>query len=171
VKYGPRRQIEVTGRHLNRLSDERRLVIIVHRPAGYLPCRAVNDRREVKPALPGSDIGNIPDHLLAQMEPLSRPELYELILVSTPIPPAALVWTLSAAHRLARSLRIRSGPAGTGDPASGAAMFWARTVMRCPRTLLDRPFRACRSPFNVRVKTGSRSHDQATGPATAHPSD
>src|SRR6476469_5930476 len=66
VKYSTFRKVEIPGRHTDRLRDERCLVIIVHRPAGYLPGCAVDNRREVKPALPGPDISNIPGHLLAR---------------------------------------------------------------------------------------------------------
>src|SRR5204862_4743667 len=34
------------------------------RPADYFPGRAVDDRGQVKPALPGRDIGDVADHFL-----------------------------------------------------------------------------------------------------------
>src|SRR5215467_8938831 len=59
-------EIKVACRHLDCRSDERRLVIVIHRPPGHLPGGAVNHRGEIYPALPRRNIGNIADHLLAR---------------------------------------------------------------------------------------------------------
>src|SRR5919204_5553414 len=40
VEYCPFRQVEVPRRHPYRVFDERRLVVVVHRPADYFPGRA-----------------------------------------------------------------------------------------------------------------------------------
>jgi hypothetical protein len=50
---------------LDRRDNQRGLAVIVHRPAGYLPRRAIYYGREEQPALPGRDISNVPDHFLA----------------------------------------------------------------------------------------------------------
>src|SRR5258708_6621411 len=65
VEYGTIWQIDVTGGHLDRAGDQRRPVIIIYRPSDYLTRRAVNDRRQKRPALPGGDVRNIADHLRA----------------------------------------------------------------------------------------------------------
>src|ERR1035438_7597391 len=65
VKDSTRRETEVTGGHLNRRSDQRCLVIIIHRPPDYLACRAVDHGGEVQPSFPRSDIGDVADHFLA----------------------------------------------------------------------------------------------------------
>src|SRR5579875_2300646 len=67
VEYGAFRKVKIPGGHPDRVLDERRPVIIVHRPADDLTGRAIDDRREVKPSFPGPDISNIPDHLLARL--------------------------------------------------------------------------------------------------------
>src|SRR5512135_691729 len=64
MKYGVSGKIKVPGSHLDRRRDERRLVVIAHRPPGDFACRAVDDRREVKPSFPRRDVGNITDHFL-----------------------------------------------------------------------------------------------------------
>jgi hypothetical protein len=60
------RQIEITGGHLDGTGNERRLIIVVHRPSDNFPGRAIDDRREKDPALPRIDIGYISDHFLAR---------------------------------------------------------------------------------------------------------
>jgi len=57
MEYRIRRESDVPGGHLDRRGDQRRLVIVVHRPPDHFPGRAVDDRREIKPSLPGVDIG------------------------------------------------------------------------------------------------------------------
>src|SRR6266516_142596 len=59
------REIEIPGGHLDRRRDQRRLVIVTHRPANYLACRAVDGRGEIEPPFPGWEIGNVADHLRA----------------------------------------------------------------------------------------------------------
>src|ERR1039457_4195862 len=56
---------EIAGSHLDGLLDERRLVVIARSPADYFFCMAVDDRRQVKPALPRRDVRNIADHFHA----------------------------------------------------------------------------------------------------------
>src|ERR1039458_9668233 len=65
VKDSTGRETEVTGGHLNRRSDQRCLVIIIHRPPDYLACRAVDHGGEVQPSFPRRDIGDVADHFLA----------------------------------------------------------------------------------------------------------
>src|SRR6202044_4092493 len=55
----------VTAGHLDRLLDERSLVVIEGRPADHGFGVAVDDRGQVKPALPGRNISDVADHLLA----------------------------------------------------------------------------------------------------------
>src|SRR5437667_9813052 len=59
VKNSFRCERMIAGGHLNRLLDERRLVIIICRPADDLFRMAVDDRRQVKPALPRRNIRNV----------------------------------------------------------------------------------------------------------------
>jgi hypothetical protein len=65
MEYRTGGKIEVPCGHLDCCRDERRLVVIVHRPPDDLTCRAVNDRREIKPSLPCRDVGNIADHFFS----------------------------------------------------------------------------------------------------------
>src|SRR5579871_550242 len=67
MEYGTFRKFHIPGSHPDGVLDERRLVVVVHRPADNLPGRTIYDRREVKPAFPGPDIGNIADHLLPRL--------------------------------------------------------------------------------------------------------
>jgi hypothetical protein len=55
----------VTGGHLDGLLDKLGLIMIVSRPADHGFGVAVDDRGQVKPALPGRNIGDVADHLLA----------------------------------------------------------------------------------------------------------
>src|ERR1700690_1943950 len=66
MKDGISRKIEVPGRHLDRRRDKRRPVIVIHRPPDPLARRAVNDRREINPALPRRNVRDIPDHFLTR---------------------------------------------------------------------------------------------------------
>jgi hypothetical protein len=52
----------IAGCHLDGLLDQRRFVVIVRRPADHFFCMAVDDRGQVKPALPCRNVGNIADH-------------------------------------------------------------------------------------------------------------
>src|ERR687894_2013789 len=45
--------------------DERGLVIVIHCPSHYFLGMAVDDRGEIKPALPGGNVGNVSHHFLA----------------------------------------------------------------------------------------------------------
>src|SRR5580704_10251776 len=65
MEYSAFREREVTRGHLDRLRDQRCLVIVVHRPPDDLACRAVNDCREIQPSFPGLDVRYIADHFLA----------------------------------------------------------------------------------------------------------
>src|ERR1017187_7295047 len=56
----------ITGGHLDRLLDERRLVVIVRPPADHFLRIAVDTRRQVKPALPHRNAGDAADHFLAR---------------------------------------------------------------------------------------------------------
>ena len=64
VEYRAGREIDIPGRHLDRRSDQRRLVIVAHRPADDLSGRAVDHRRKIFPPLPRRDVGNVADHFL-----------------------------------------------------------------------------------------------------------
>src|SRR5438045_3380691 len=55
----------VAGRHLDRLLDERGLVVIVGGPPDHRLRVAVDDGGQEKPALPCRDAGDIADHFLA----------------------------------------------------------------------------------------------------------
>src|SRR6266446_1350470 len=55
----------IAGSHLDGLLDERGLVVIVRRPADHFFRMAVDDRRQVKPALPCRKAGDVTDHFLA----------------------------------------------------------------------------------------------------------
>src|SRR5712691_6714002 len=50
VKHRAGRETEIPRRHPYRCRDQRRPVIVIHRPAGYFPGRAVDHRRENKPS-------------------------------------------------------------------------------------------------------------------------
>src|SRR5487761_338353 len=65
VKDRTVRKQEIAGSHLDGRGDQRGAVIVVHRPADDLACRAVDDGREVNPSFPRRDIGNVTDHFLA----------------------------------------------------------------------------------------------------------
>jgi len=49
----------ITDGHLDRLLDQRGLVVITRRPADHFLAMAVNDRRQVKPALPGRNVSDV----------------------------------------------------------------------------------------------------------------
>jgi len=66
MKDSARGKADVPGGHLDRRRNQRRPVIVIHRPADYLPRRAVNDRGEEKPSFPRRDIRNVADHLGAR---------------------------------------------------------------------------------------------------------
>src|SRR5580704_10622664 len=66
VKDRALRQHEIAGSHLDGRGDQRGTVIVVHRPADDLACRAVDDGREVNPSFPRRYIGNVTDHFLAR---------------------------------------------------------------------------------------------------------
>src|SRR5258708_20260504 len=67
MEYRSFRKVKVPHGHLDGSDDERCLVIIVHRPADYFPGDAIDDRSEIKPALPGLDIRDVADHFLARL--------------------------------------------------------------------------------------------------------
>jgi hypothetical protein len=54
------------GSHLDSPLDERGLVVIARRPADHFFRMTVDNRRQVKPALPCRNVGNIADHFLAR---------------------------------------------------------------------------------------------------------
>src|ERR1019366_552165 len=54
------------GGHLDRLLDERRLVAIACRPADHFFRVAVDNRRQVQPALPRRNAGDAADHFPAR---------------------------------------------------------------------------------------------------------
>src|SRR5581483_67487 len=64
MEYRSFRQDYVPSRHLDRARDERRLVIIVHRPPDYHAGRAVDDQGEVHPAFPRRHVSNVANHFL-----------------------------------------------------------------------------------------------------------
>src|SRR6266851_4258427 len=66
VKDSAGRETGVAGGHLNRRRDQRRLVIIIHRPSDDPACRAVDHGRKVQPSLPRLYVGNVADHFLAR---------------------------------------------------------------------------------------------------------
>src|ERR1035441_9942581 len=67
MKYGSFREAEIAGGHLDRIDDERRLVVVIHRPADNFPGRAVDHGCEIDPAFPGRNVSNIADHLLTRL--------------------------------------------------------------------------------------------------------
>ena len=65
MENSTRSERAIAGSHLDSLLDKRGLVIIIHGPADHGFRVAIDNRRQEKPALPGRDIGNVADHLLA----------------------------------------------------------------------------------------------------------
>src|SRR5271169_2493458 len=59
MKDGIGGEIEVAGSHLDRRGYQRSPVIVIHCPADYLACRAVDDGGEKKPSFPGRDISYV----------------------------------------------------------------------------------------------------------------
>src|ERR1700726_3925670 len=55
----------IAGSHLDGLLDERGPVVIVRRPADHFLRMAVDNRRQVKPALPCRNVSDVADHFLA----------------------------------------------------------------------------------------------------------
>src|ERR1022692_4755019 len=125
MKNSISRKIKIPGGHLNRRGNQRRPVIIIHRPAGQLPRRAVDDRREVNPPLPRRDVRDITDHLRARG---ARGEVTVHQVRDRPDSPCTVVadrhglgWQATRpSSRISR--RTSSSPAATPLRASCAAM-------------------------------------------------
>src|SRR5258708_238779 len=79
----------ITSSHLDGPLDERGLVVIVRRPADHFFRMTVDNRRQVKPALPCREVGDIADHLLAPPPGGETPlhHIREVTLLAAP-PPA-----------------------------------------------------------------------------------
>jgi hypothetical protein len=139
MEDGPFRQIEVTGGHLDGTGNERDLVIVVHRPPGNFPGRAVNDRREKYPAFPCIDVDYIPDHFLtrpaggevAVHKVRDRPGA--AVLLGQRMPPGLRLARLQSqlTHDLADTL-IADGLAAwqTGDQAACLCIARIRRIIR-----------------------------------------
>jgi hypothetical protein len=63
---------KIAGGHLDRLLDERSLVVIAGGPADHGFRVAVDNRGQVKPAFPSWDICYVADHFLAGLPPGTR---------------------------------------------------------------------------------------------------
>src|ERR1017187_1343181 len=134
----------ITGGHLDRLLDERRLVVIARRPADHFLRIAVDNRRQVKPALPRRNAGDVADHFLARRASGEIP-LYEVGNVV--LPAVALGEAEPPRPRLARA----PGPAR----ASLTAPAPARPVRPGPQGPRGTP--GARKSRRVRRMTSSRS--------------
>src|ERR1035437_3126642 len=67
VEYRALGERVIAGGHPDRLLDQRRLAVVIRGPADHHPGMAVDDRGEVKPALPGRNVRNTADELHARL--------------------------------------------------------------------------------------------------------
>ena len=66
VKYRVGLQTTAAGGHRDRVADQAGPHVIGHRPADDLTGAAVDHRRQIQPALPGTDVGDVADQLRAR---------------------------------------------------------------------------------------------------------
>ena len=59
VKNSSIRERMIAGGHLDRLLDKRGPVVVIRRPSDHLFRMAVNNRRQIKPALPRRNVSDV----------------------------------------------------------------------------------------------------------------
>src|SRR6266851_6080425 len=132
MEYRSLREVKIPCGHLDRVHDQGRLVIVIHRPADYFPGRAVDDRGEIKPALPRGNVGDIADHLLAGLSRCEVPfhEVRDVVLLAVALgeaePPGLRLAGLQAllAHELPDELGAGLlATAGQGDVHAPVPVF------------------------------------------------